>query len=1300
MSLPVHFPDQIHVEQIRRHLWSGREFGRAAVMIGSGFSLNSVKVNDSVPNFPIWKQLAEKMFDALYPPSAADDKSWQEARITKISGAPLRLASEYEAAFTRPNLDDLLINAIPDSAYRPGDLHRLLLSLPWSDIFTTNYDTLLERTRPFIHDRKYDLILNTSDIPVVSRPRIVKLHGSFPSQRPFIITEEDFRTYPQKFSPFVNLVQQSIMESVFCLLGFSGDDPNFLSWTGWVRDHLGEHAPPVYLCGILSLSTFQRKLLEGRKVVPVDLSPLFPKSSWPNPSIRHAKALEWFLLTLLYGRPPNIIHWPKSVNEIIWQPSEGVHPIPSGPRPLSPLGEKSPKTLAIPVPLEHLETIHQTWQAKRKEYPGWAVAPQDNRETLWHYTEYWFEPILGSIGQLAPPQNLFLLYELNWRLERALTPYPVPHAERILSVIEQFNPFPSRYSGQAEFRPDRSEYGAWDWQQIAGCWVELLFAVIRTWRENLNGERFLMTMEAIKETMRQKPEWQCRWHYEYCLFFLAQSDFNRVRVALSEWKATPELPFWETRRAAVLAEIGDLEDARQTAENALAGIRSRFIPGRTDYALLSQEGWTMLLLRSIRMNRLGEDSSYLDQFTDRWEKLTSYRCNPWPEIETLETIVKGMVPPEDVLRETRRGYHPKTERVTYQIVAETAYSKLQPAFNFLRIFEEGGIPIRAGAIALFTQAVLNAAKCISGFSPTWALSLRLRASVAPEKDNWPDLATVAGFSDDEVAYLYQIFRTSFIEALSHLSRHPEETGGLVASTALRRAITFAELLSRLSPRLPEQQLEDLLQLAVDVYLVPIAQSHYSLHECHRVLFERGMEAATTEQKLRLLPQLLSLPIPGEAGFTVSLPDRWKDPFRYFSLPITPNISSSLDHSSLASSISNLIRIVKDGQAEARGRAIRRLVHLHNLKVLTNQETEEFTQALWARLDEAALPADTYMPKEAFLVLPEPKPGIAKERLKTDLLSKEFFRSAHRISSPGQEGISFGLSFGTQPLILELCEATAFVSLRGETPSSYGIDWSKEEIITLLNRAISWWNDQKQFLPQAEAFHPFASDNLRYDLDGIVNILMKVILPRISEVEIEHRIAVATLVNELDEAGVNVLRVWPLVLHLDPNLYDKVVKRIQAGLFANDHDEVKGASLGLRVWLRYAIKSDFPSPPPHLLDQFVSIVAARRQPGLDTALLYLTHLIQTVPEAFEEKHVGWILLGLSALLYETDVETVHDASSIETPLKPHLRIRAARLANQLWQYYQQQGKAIPEVLEQWHAACGIDPLVQVRRAWTN
>ncbi|WP_408649571.1 SIR2 family protein [Acinetobacter baumannii] len=44
-------------------------------------------------------------------------------------------------------------------------------------------------------------------------PRIIKLHGTVPAHIPFIFTEEDYRTYPKKFAPFVNTVQQIMMNS-------------------------------------------------------------------------------------------------------------------------------------------------------------------------------------------------------------------------------------------------------------------------------------------------------------------------------------------------------------------------------------------------------------------------------------------------------------------------------------------------------------------------------------------------------------------------------------------------------------------------------------------------------------------------------------------------------------------------------------------------------------------------------------------------------------------------------------------------------------------------------------------------------------------------------------------------------------------------------------------------------------------------------------------------------------------------------------------------------------------------------
>ena len=219
------------------------------------------------------------------------------------------------------------------------------MKLPWRDVFTTNWDTLLEDARPEALDRPYSVVQSTKQLPIVSQPRILKLHGSFPSQFPLIVTEEDYRTYPSKFAPFVNTVQQAMMETAFFLIGFSGDDPNFLNWSGWVRDNLGEAAQKIYLAGWLDLSSHQRRMLEARGVVPIDVAKHPKASCWPVYR-RHQYATEWLFHTLEPSRPYDETTWPSP-------PQEKETPIP-----------------------EHLQPVHRIVPNVPMGEPVYKVAPR------------------------------------------------------------------------------------------------------------------------------------------------------------------------------------------------------------------------------------------------------------------------------------------------------------------------------------------------------------------------------------------------------------------------------------------------------------------------------------------------------------------------------------------------------------------------------------------------------------------------------------------------------------------------------------------------------------------------------------------------------------------------------------------------------------------------------------------------------------------------------------------------------------------------------------------------------------
>src|SRR5262249_15962752 len=145
----MNFPDLPHFRKLQKDLWQWPK-SRAAVMVGAGFSLNAEPLPGVKTRFPTWRQLVRAMFDEMHPRQMDETPEQTKAREDRFNGSsPMRVASEYEAAFDRPKLDQLIRTLNPDSDHQPGKLHQLLLQLPWVDVFTTNYDTLLERTEIF-----------------------------------------------------------------------------------------------------------------------------------------------------------------------------------------------------------------------------------------------------------------------------------------------------------------------------------------------------------------------------------------------------------------------------------------------------------------------------------------------------------------------------------------------------------------------------------------------------------------------------------------------------------------------------------------------------------------------------------------------------------------------------------------------------------------------------------------------------------------------------------------------------------------------------------------------------------------------------------------------------------------------------------------------------------------------------------------------------------------------------------------------------------------------------------------------
>lgn len=241
-----------YIEQIKKHL-SQKQI---SAFIGAGFSKNAnVK-------FPNWDELLEDMilelFDDEYKLYNSNNKdTFIKDKIKKIGY--LEIVDKYiNYKGMRESVDiyieDYFDNIKPIPCESDLETHKKLLLLPWNNVYTTNYDDLLERTNNLInHDSKYKIIKEAKNLPGRISKRIIKLHGSLRTEkdkteekygfdedrnRNYIISKKDYDEYPEKHSGFTHLMRIALLQEAFCLIGFSANDPNFINWIDWVRDIL------------------------------------------------------------------------------------------------------------------------------------------------------------------------------------------------------------------------------------------------------------------------------------------------------------------------------------------------------------------------------------------------------------------------------------------------------------------------------------------------------------------------------------------------------------------------------------------------------------------------------------------------------------------------------------------------------------------------------------------------------------------------------------------------------------------------------------------------------------------------------------------------------------------------------------------------------------------------------------------------------------------------------------------------------------------------------------------------------
>lgn len=489
-KMPGSFKSKL--ERIRCYLY----LDSASVMVGAGFSRNA-----DVPSHIEVKQWTDVGKDIYCRLQSVSDPDSSEL----VFKTPMRLASQFAASFGRSELDKLIRDAIPDDRMYPSSLHKQLLSLPWRDIFTTNYDTLLERGCDGLV-RTYSIVTSKEMLLYKRSPRIVKLHGSFPDKTPFLMTEEDFRTYPSDHPEFVNTVRQALVESIFCLIGFSGDDPNFTSWQGWLRDVMGDYAGPSYMitCDAHFDDSF-KKLMEHRGIEVLNLQEL-------NGIDDYQTALDFFFTYL-------------SKRETEW---EGI-------------ASYSARDVDLKGLTAQLKEI-------RLAYPGWHMLPRKYYYQF-HDMENTFPYLDNKINDADNKTKEDLLYELDWRADLSLTFKDYDWYRESLETI---------VAGYAD-NPLSEE---------AITLGLSLLRLYRHHPEKEDKAKTLHERLG-REQIRMNGYQESRFHYVVACNALSVLDYETVQKELTMWHPSQSCYQGAIYKALVYAECGDLSAATKLLNDGI-----------------------------------------------------------------------------------------------------------------------------------------------------------------------------------------------------------------------------------------------------------------------------------------------------------------------------------------------------------------------------------------------------------------------------------------------------------------------------------------------------------------------------------------------------------------------------------------------------------------------------------------------------------------------------------------------------------------------------------------------------------
>ena len=773
------------IQKLAQALWQSEDYGHGvAIMVGAGFSRSAATTQDINKKMPLWANLAKKIAQELGEEEHTD---------------ALRLAQIYQDYFGKQTLYDLLKNEIDDEIWQPAELYQQLLTLPWTEVLTTNWDTLLERAAREIYEPIYNIVSKQEDLACCHSPRIVKLHGTINLSNDLIFTQEDYRHYPQKYGIFVNFVRQVFVENELCLIGFSGDDPNFLQWIGWVRDNLQSNARRIYLVGALNLSSAKRKYLENLNVAPIDLSELVDDIK--DRDLKHKTAIELFLTQLSNFEVKKVWNWtPEHSDKIIELYSRNQGAI-------------------------QIEEALPALRMDRESYPDWIICPNSLRLDIFHQLQNYIFMLL--IPELENSIKNKLLYELVWRygiifhynissnFQKMLLAICEPDANSGLSVKQQL--------------------------EIA---LYLLKCTRFTKKDSDQQEIIDKTTKILTEHGKHWNEGLVELYYHQIL--VARDELNYPLMEKLVDKIQGADPVWKLRKAFILSELARYKESAGLINEVYAKLVLGYRSNRNSIFILSRLAWVHML------------KSFIDFEEFKVKAYSQQYCNPYDIINFLRNEISDCIEDQGELI-LEASFNPGKIIDNSSTINFISNMKIPPEILFDNITNIVGLPVRWTNYEITKKIALDIANSIEkNYWKKFFLLIQIG-----DNNKFKNLQkifnriTIAQIPDEEVDKIVkccseaiEYWQDKVIEEYSHNNS---------SSYSIERLSIFIEILARFQPRLSSEEARKYYRLALDLGKNDCYKSSI-LKKSITDLFNYSLQSIPINQHCELITDALQFPV--------------------------------------------------------------------------------------------------------------------------------------------------------------------------------------------------------------------------------------------------------------------------------------------------------------------------------------------------------------------------------------------------------------------------------------------------------